>query len=293
MAELSIVLPVYDVDPYLNDCLDSIEGQSFKDWECILVDDGSTDFSGIICDGKSRKDNRFRVIHQENQGVSAARNAGIEAATAPLLAFIDPDDFVSENYFSCMVRDLSANGAEIAISNVCCVHENGDKGIFAKVMKRCVLDSAEIITAICKNTISCDAWGKVFSSALWGEARFPIKIDLSEDLETVPPVIIRAKTAVCSPESVYFYRIREQSLLHGTVSKERAVNSFRSSKTMVERLTEYFPDRRRDFEQLRFQHDSFCFMSYLKSGGGAQRKQSLLFQLQEFRHLAKGGMDDD
>ena len=97
--ELFIIVPTYNVDPYLNACLDSIAAQSFRDWEVILVDDGSTDFSGIICDSCSRKDSRFHVIHQKNAGVSAARNAGIDVATAPLLAFIDPDDFVSTNYF--------------------------------------------------------------------------------------------------------------------------------------------------------------------------------------------------
>lgn len=122
---LSIVLPVYNVDQYLNACLDSIAAQTFKDFECFLVDDGSTDFSGIICGSWAKKDPRFKVIHQENAGVSAARNAGIDAATAPLLAFIDPDDFISENYFSCLVGDLLATNAECSVCNFLYVLENG------------------------------------------------------------------------------------------------------------------------------------------------------------------------
>lgn len=303
MAELSIVLPVFNVDPYLSDCLDSIAANNFRDWEAILVDDGSTDFSGIICDSYSRKDSRFRVIHQENQGVSAARNAGIEAAAAPLLALIDPDDFISENFFSCLVGDLSANGAGIAVSSSFYVTEQGAEGIYEmqnriewelkRRLPRLMPTNADVIDALCENLFSCVSWGKVFTRELWGNARFPVGIDLGEDMQIVPPIIAKAKAAVCCPEARYFYRQRKRSLLNGTVTRDRTIKDFRASGIMVDRLQEYCPERRRDFERLKFQYDIGCFVSYLKSGGGAQRKQSLLFQLQEFRQLAKGGMDDD
>lgn len=303
MAELSIIVPVYNVAPYLNDCLDSIEGQSFKDWECILVDDGSTDFSGIICDGRSRKDSRFRVIHQENQGVSAARNAGIDAAAAPLLSFIDPDDRISKNFFSCLVGDLSANGAEIAVSSFFYVTEQGAEGIYEvqnriewelkRRLPRLMPTNVGVIDALCKNLFSCVSWGKVFTRELWGNARFPVGIDLGEDMTIVPPVIAKAKVAVCCPEARYFYRQRKRSLLNGTVTRDRTIKDFRASGIMVDRLTEHCPERRRDFERLKFQYDIGCFTSFVKSGGGAQGKQSLLFQLQEFRRIAKGGVGDE
>lgn len=303
MAELSIVLPVYNVDPYLGTCLDSIAAQSFKDWEAILVDDGSTDFSGPICDSYSRKDSRFRVIHQENKGVSAARNAGIDAATAPLLAFIDPDDFISENFFSFLVGDLSANGAEIAVSSFFYVTEQGAEGIYEvqnfidlelkRHLPHLMPTNADVIDALCENLFSCVSWGKIFTRELWGNARFPVGIDLGEDMQIVPSVIAKAKAAVYCPEARYFYRQRKRSLLNGTVTRDRTIKDFRASGIMVDRLSEYCPERRRDFERLRFQYDIGCFTSFIKSGGGAQRKQSLLFQLQEFRQLAKGGAGDE
>lgn len=303
MAELSIVIPVYNVDPYLGTCLDSIAAQSFKDWECILVDDGSTDFSGIICDSYSRKDSRFRVIHQENQGVSAARNAGIDAATAPLLAFIDPDDCVSENFFSCLVGDLSANSAEIAVSSFFCVTEQGTEGIYEiqnriewelkRRFPRLMPTNADVIDALCENLFSCVSWGKVFSRELWANARFPVGIDLGEDMQIVPSVIAKAKAAVCCPEAKYFYRQRERSLLHGTVTLDRTVKDFRASRIMVDRLAKHCAERQQDFERLKFQYDLGCFASYLQSGGRAQRKQSWLFQLLELRRLAEGGAVSD
>lgn len=292
MAELSIVLPVYNVDPYLGTCLDSIAAQSFKNWEAILVDDGSIDFSGIICDSYSRKDSRFRVIHQENQGVSAARNAGIDAVTAPLLAFIDP-----------LVGDLSASGAEIAVSSFFYVTEQGSEGIYQmqnriewelkRRLPRLMPTNAYVIKALCENLFSCVSWGRIFACELWGDARFPVGIDLGEDMAIVPSVIAKAKAAVCCPEARYFYRQRKRSLLNGTVTRERAIRDFRASRIMVNRLSEYCPERRRDCERLRFQYDMGCFTSYLKSGCRAQGKQSLLFQLQEFRQLAKRGAGDE
>lgn len=303
MAELTIVIPVYNVAPYLNACLDSILAQTFTDFEVVLVDDGSTDFSGIICDSYSQKDSRFRVIHQENQGVSAARNAGIDAATAPLLSFIDPDDFISENFFSCLVGDLQAVGAEVAVSSFFYVTEQGQEGIYEvqnrigqevkRRIPRHMPTNAEVVTALCGNLFSCVSWGKVFTRELWGNARFPAGIDLGEDMQTVPPVIIRAQSAVCSPEARYFYRQRKRSLLNGTVTRERTIRDFRASGVMVERLAGYCPERRRDFERLKFQYDIGCFTAFVKSDGRTQGKQSLLFQLQEFRRLAEGGNEDE
>lgn len=99
MPKISIIVPVYKVEKYLHRCLDSIVAQTFTDWECILVDDGSPDGSGKICDEYAEKDGRFKVFHQENQGVSAARNKGLDNAKGEWIGFVDSDDWVSKEYF--------------------------------------------------------------------------------------------------------------------------------------------------------------------------------------------------
>ena len=91
---LSIIVPVYKVEPYLEKCIKSIIGQDFEDFELILVDDGSPDRCGAVCDDYALKDNRIKVIHKENGGLSSARNTGIEAAKGSFLSFIDSDDYV-------------------------------------------------------------------------------------------------------------------------------------------------------------------------------------------------------
>lgn len=98
MALVSVIVPVYNAAKYLQRCFDSIVCQHFTDWECILVDDGSTDGSSIICDEYSRKDSRFTVYHQENSGVSSARNVGIEKSSGEFICFIDADDWINETY---------------------------------------------------------------------------------------------------------------------------------------------------------------------------------------------------
>lgn len=113
---ISVVVPVYNVSRYLDECLQSIADQFYSDWECILVDDGSKDDSGAICDRWVQKDARFRVIHQQNQGVSAARNNGIKASTGEYLCFIDSDDWVDPDYLKNLYDHIGA--AEIAVSGL-------------------------------------------------------------------------------------------------------------------------------------------------------------------------------
>ena len=97
--KISIIVPVYKVEKYLHRCLDSIVNQTFTDWECILIDDGSPDNSGIICDEYAQMDRRFKVIHQENKGVSAARNAGLDVAKGEWIGFVDSDDWIEKETY--------------------------------------------------------------------------------------------------------------------------------------------------------------------------------------------------
>jgi len=113
--KISIIVPVYKVEKYLRRCLDSIVAQTFTDWECILIDDGSPDNSGKICDEYVAKDGRFRVIHQENQGVSAARNAGLDAAKGEWIGFVDSDDWIEPNMYEYLYNDALETRSDAVI----------------------------------------------------------------------------------------------------------------------------------------------------------------------------------
>lgn len=115
MSKISIIVPVYKVEKYLNRCLDSILAQTFTDWECILIDDGSPDNSGKICDEYAKKDERFVVIHQENAGVSAARNAGLDIAKGEYITFVDSDDWVESNFLQEQYSDIVSDDYDVCI----------------------------------------------------------------------------------------------------------------------------------------------------------------------------------
>ena len=114
---LSVIVPVYKVEQYLEKCVDSILGQTFKNIEIILVDDGSPDNSGVICDEYAKKDHRIEVIHKSNGGVSNARNVAIEQANGEYLMFIDSDDIVSDDLCKVLFEMLKNNNADISICN--------------------------------------------------------------------------------------------------------------------------------------------------------------------------------
>lgn len=115
MPTISIIVPVYNVEKYVLQCITSIAEQSFSDFECIMIDDGSTDGSGNICDEFAVKDNRFRVIHQENRGLPAARNKGLDLAKGEFVCFIDSDDYISPGYCELLLKTIEDTNSPIAI----------------------------------------------------------------------------------------------------------------------------------------------------------------------------------
>ena len=116
MRTISVIVPVYKVEPYINHCVDSILAQTYRDFELILVDDGSPDNCGKICDEYAKQDSRVHVIHQENKGVSAARNAGISLAKGEYISFIDGDDYVEKDFFERIIRNRRLNPLEVLLS---------------------------------------------------------------------------------------------------------------------------------------------------------------------------------
>lgn len=175
---VSVIVPVYNVKPYLEECLDSILQQSYTQMEIILIDDGSTDGSGAICDSYLQKDNRFQVIHQQNQGLSAARNRGIECAAGDYLCFVDSDDYLYPNSIEILLRLCVENEADMSI----CTFD-----LLTNETKHC-LQAAERISpsveVFCGNQkmeaylrqkkINTAAWGKMYAAKLFRELRFPV-----------------------------------------------------------------------------------------------------------------------
>lgn len=206
---ISIIVPVYNVEIYLQECLESIMNQTDPDFELILVDDGSTDGSGEICDQFSKRDARIHVSHIKNCGVSYARNVGIDKAEGEYIAFCDADDRYHPHYLENMKKAAQISGADIVICNYsyyCC----GSK----PVSKRCsgIIEKEEIYRRIfVDNTIGGYVWNKFFRREVIGTTRFDDWLQICEDKLFVCRILQKNITVYYLSDPLYFYRIRSES----------------------------------------------------------------------------------
>ena len=225
MKKLSVIVPVYNVEKYIRSCVDSILAQTHTNLEVILVDDGSTDRSGQICDFYAKMDERIIVIHKENGGLSDARNAGIDCATGDYLAFIDADDYIDSLMFFTMINALELAGADIALCNFDCVDENGkiidEKNKGARVVAG-ELTSEQALNMLCKpcGTYYVIACNKIYKKEIFEELRF-CNGKLHEDEFIVHEVFSRIKKMVCIEEPFYKYVQRNDSITNVSYSIRR------------------------------------------------------------------------
>lgn len=220
---ISIVVPVYNVADYLAECIDSIRQQSYKNLEIIIVDDGSTDNSGDIGDGYSRQDKRIKIIHQENGGLSAARNTGIDAATGEFLFFIDSDDIIHHRCIETLYTNLyncNADISSVELQRFKTIDNFSDKVVDGQLF---LSDGEECCRKILyQNTLDNSACAKLFKRRLFSNTRFPSGT-LYEDLAIIPIIYLNATQAVHQSVSLYFYRQRENSIIETFTMKRTDV----------------------------------------------------------------------
>jgi glycosyltransferase involved in cell wall biosynthesis len=168
MPKISIIVPVYNVEQYINRCINSLLGQTLKDIEIILVDDGSPDRCPQICDEYARKDSRIKVIHKKNGGLGYARNSGLELATGEYIAFVDSDDYVNINMYEKLYNETINNNFDIVYCGF--IVENKDKSTYEENKRDRILQTRNDILNLCRNMIACDAQIKTERSesmAVW------------------------------------------------------------------------------------------------------------------------------
>lgn len=182
MPELSIIVPVYKVEEYLERCIKSILSQTFKDFELILIDDGSPDKCGKICDEWARKDDRIVVIHQQNKGVSAARNAGLEVAKGKYISFPDSDDFLEREMFEKMISIMQRNEADVAICGVNYCDEEGNI-IRSDLIEQNAYNHEQLMFSIfgMPNPLGGACWNKIFRCEIIENVKFVEKMKFAED----------------------------------------------------------------------------------------------------------------
>lgn len=180
---ISIIVPVYRVEQYLVKCVESLLGQTYRETEIILVDDGSPDQCGAICDGYAARDSRIRVIHQPNGGVSSARNAGLAAASGEYIGFVDPDDWVQPDMYERMLEEMTARQADLVICGYQYHHEDGsvDETRLYPERDTEVIDRKELLKRFgdMPPTVRHVTWNKLFRRSLLRELRFDERLHIS------------------------------------------------------------------------------------------------------------------
>ncbi len=216
---ISVIVPVYNVEKYLEACINSILCQTYKNIEIILVDDGATDRSGKICDLYLKKDSRIKVIHKENGGLSDARNYGMKAATGECLVFVDSDDIVSADYVLHLYQLCKVNKTEIAVCQFChCTNQSNAKFTLCQTQK-VYSSKAAIINMLYQKDILVSVWSKIFRRKIFDQTEFPVGL-LFEDSAVMYRLFEKAKSIVVSDAKLYGYVHRNDSITTKKFSKK-------------------------------------------------------------------------
>jgi len=218
---ISVIIPIYKVEAYLKRCVDSVLNQTYKNLEIILVDDGSPDNCPMICDDLAKLDNRIKVLHKENGGLSDARNAGTDISTGSYIIYIDSDDYIEPILIEELYRSLKENEADIAVSGYIRTDSknNRDKRLDGMTYVGNALDVLYLLFS----TYSWTAWGKLFKKDIVNGIRFTKGI-LYEDFEFIPRVFVKASNskATIVKKGLYYYFIRDDSIMGTTKQKLKA-----------------------------------------------------------------------
>ena len=225
MDLVSVIIPAYEVEQYLDRCVRSVVSQSYPHLEIILVDDGGTDRCPAMCDAWANKDSRIQVIHKPNGGLSSARNAGLDVATGEFIAFVDSDDYVGPDYIATMIDAAQKNHADFVMCSV--FHEDADGNAVEQTAPVHRKEYAPITDTLrtcsgmdCMRQRGDEngmdnvvAWNKLYRRQLWDDLRYPLG-KLHEDEFITYRILGRVSTAVLLPDRLYHYVEHAGSIMH-------------------------------------------------------------------------------
>lgn len=219
---ISVIVPVYNVEKYIKNCIDSIINQTYKNLEIILIDDGSKDNSGKICDEYTKLDNRIKAIHKKNGGLSDARNVGIDNATGKYITFIDSDDYVENDYVEYLYKLIKKYNVKMSISSYKVICKNETKIIdMAKNNKDEKLKTQECLRKmLCEKGFTVSACTKMYEKSLFSDIRFPLG-KLCEDNGTTYKLILKCENIIYGNKSNYHYYKRNNSIMTSKFTKHR------------------------------------------------------------------------
>lgn len=286
---ISVVVPVYNVAQYLPDCMNSIFAQNVADMEVILVDDGSTDNSGALCDQYTKKYGNVKVIHQKNAGLSAARNTGIEAAKGEFITFVDSDDMLADGFISTALELAKTYQADfIAFSHVRCKAEtqwpmkclSQSEDYKPRVYDERVQKMQKFLIG---TEIGTTAWAKVYRRELFETIRYPVG-KYHEDVFTTYKVVDKANRVVTISQVGYLYRKSPNSITTSGFSEKR-LDSIQGKKEQLAFIRAHYPSLNKEAETGVIYACNQCLMLMAKAG---YKNKAVLDEFQQlYRNYGK------
>lgn len=275
---VTIIIPVYNVARYLSDALDSVIYQTYSNLEIIVIDDGSDDGSESICDDYAKKDNRIKVIHQENQGLSSARNAGLDVATGDVISFLDSDDAFHPDMIKTLVEEMKRTQAEIVICGF-----SGDNSFEETTFETTaeagkVIDRASALKRVAAGRINTAVWDKIYVRDIWNNLRFPDGY-VYEGTYIVFDIFAGAERIALVDENLVMHRRRSGSICN-TYSLKNILDSHRASLQFIHQLEKYTPEvfskevyEKKQRERTRQVIADYLRYSYLHKGDRRGREE--------------------
>ena len=241
MKELiTVIIPVYQVEKYLENCVNSVLQQTYKNLEIILVDDGSIDRCPQICDEFAEKDKRIKVVHKANGGLSDARNAGLDICKGKYITFIDSDDYVSQNYVELLYNALISNDADVSIVDSATIQENMLYSTDSVEGNVETYTQKEVIVKCLNIKIQQRAWGKLYPAEYFKDLRFPVG-KLYEDLAVLFRILLKTKKIVVVRAPAYKYLVRRGSIMHSKFNA-RQLDEIGIIDEEMDNLISHFPE---------------------------------------------------
>ncbi|HJA72724.1 MAG TPA: glycosyltransferase [Candidatus Limosilactobacillus faecipullorum] len=240
---ISVIIPIFNVESYLRRCLESVRVQDYKNLEVILIDDGSTDSSGKIADEFVKADERFKVIHQLNGGLSNARNCGLDIMSGEYVTFIDSDDYVTHDYVSFLYQLLVQTNfeAKMSLCSLMDVFPDTGRKINCGDDSQAILSGKECIEKMCyHDLVDTCAYAKLCRSEMYKDIRFP-EGKVFEDIATSYQLFMKAEKVACGFSAKYFYEIRSNSIVTGEF-KPNKLDLLEMTDKMAKDVTERYPE---------------------------------------------------
>lgn len=245
---ISVIIPVYNVAEYLPECLDSILSQDHLNLEVILIDDGSKDHSGSLCDAYAAADNRVKVIHQQNAGAAAAKNAGLRVATGEFLSFVDSDDYLEPNVYGYMIAALKETGADAIHCNFREVYRDRREDSVIHT-GRSLMGSREYLVRFTKDWSCPLLWNKLYKRSLFEGVFFEEGHKIDDEYFTYQG-FLRDCTILCDEKIIYNYRKRRSSVMsRPEAAGQRLMDCLDSIVKRRKKVVTVFPELKRAFDE--------------------------------------------